>query len=300
MTPTPTPHWLTGTTDAVLDDVLELVHRLTQGADFEVKPGRWMYGVRYLTVEGIEVLADPLDPATMPPVCVNVPGAGCDLLGPDALRELVVGTDMKPTRVDFAWDGVPFTVDQVRGWVEGANMRTRLRSATVHRAVMGSGGSTVSLGSRHGSAEVVVYDRRGPVRLEFRMRKERAASVRSVLAGPVEAWASEFLQLLRGVVDFVDRSQGTRGDRVPLLPSWEAFVAGAERVVVALGRGVADSLERATGWFRRQVAKTAGMLEDAGVDLARLIEDARDRRGHADRIRLHGWRLGPPALTSTA
>lgn len=290
--------WLTGTTELDVGDVLELVHDVTDGADFEVKPGRWMYKSRFVTVEGIEVLADPHDAVAMPAVCVNVPGAGCVYLGAERLQR--IASILKPTRLDFAWDGVPFTVADVAAWVRGGDMRTRLRSATLHESVMGADGNGVTLGTRNGTAQVVAYDRRGPVRLEFRLRGERAAAAYDLLMASPETWSAAFAELLRGVVDFVDRSHGTRPDRAPLLASWETFVGHARRVVVALAGGVAPSFERARAWVRHQVARTLAMLEDAGEDVAALTAYGRSRLRTQHRVRAHGWLHGPPAQTSTA
>lgn len=291
-------HWLTGGTYLPEDDVLEMVHRLTDGGDFEVLGPKWFYGTRYRTVEGIEVLMDPMNPAEMPPVVVNVPGAGCDFLGAGALRELA--SILKPSRVDFAWDEVPFSVGDVVGWIEGGQMRTRFRAAKAFPTLMGNEGDGVQLGTRNGTAEVVVYDRRGPVRLEMRLRGERAAAAYEVLAAPVASWSVSFVALLRGLVDFVDRSTASRGDRCPLLSSWESFVSGAERVVVALRGAVAPSFDRARNWTRRQVARTLYMLDRAGVGVRELLREGRGRMRDADWITLHGWQHEAPALTPTA
>lgn len=293
-------HWLTGTTHLDVGDVLDLVHEVTDGADFVVKPGRWMYGKRYVTVEGIEVLAEP-DPRAandMPPVCVNVPGSGCELLGAERLRRLAAV--IEPTRIDFAWDGVPFTVQDVAGWVRDGSMRTRIRSARVIEGVMGPDGNTVSLGSRQSTAEVVVYDRRGPVRLELRLRKERAAAAYDVLMAPPTAWSGHFAALLRGLVDFCDRSQASRADRAPLLPSWETFVGAAHRVVVALAGKVAPSLDRAAAWLYQQVSRTLHMAVSAGVDVRDVLREGRRRMTAEQEVRMRGWLNAPPGWTPTA
>lgn len=281
-------HWLTGTSHLPVEDVLDLLYELTGGAEFLVVDGwKWAYRKRYRTVEGIEVLTEPNAPDTMPPVCVNVPGAGCEFLGAQALQHLA--RILKPTRVDFAWDGVPFSVEQATSWVEAGQTRTRIRSASRHGTIMGDGGSSLTLGSRTSTAEIVVYDRRGPVRLELRLRGERAEAAYGLLNADISSWSVEFCGILRGLIDFVDRSGTSRADRAPLLPSWEQFVAGCERVVVALTGRVVATLERTVEWLNHQVAKRVYMAQQAGLNLSDLLDRGRRRMRRTDRVLLSGW-----------
>jgi DNA relaxase NicK len=286
-------HWLTGTTYLDETDVLDVIHEATGGCEFLVIEGsKWAYRKRYKTVEGIEVMVEPSQPDTMPPVCVNVPGTACEFLGADRLQQ--VASILKPTRVDFAWDAVPFSVEQLGAWVDQGDMRSRFRSASMHETIMGKGGETVTLGSRESTAQIAVYDRRGPVRLEMRLRGERAELVFDVLmSSPVE-WASSFLGVLRGLVDFVDRSHTSRADRAPLLPLWESFIEGAERCVVALAGTVAPSLERVRSWVEHQVAKRLYMLDEAGIKVTDFLKLGRSRMRRSDRVMLTGWRALSP------
>jgi Putative phage replication protein RstA len=294
-------HWLRGTCDLDEESVLAALSEICGGLSFEVLPsGRYQYGRRVRSVEGLTVLSEPFDPETMPAVCVEVPGAACEFLGAEKLR--AIAGLLKLTRVDFAWDGVPFTVGEMRSWVEARQMRTRLSKATAHEALgprrPGRDGDSVTLGSREGSAQLCVYDRRGPVRAELRLYGDRAAHAGSVLALPVSEWSRAFLGLLRGVVDFVDRSQAVRGEDCPLLPSWAQFVAGAARVVVKLAGAAAPSLERAREWVMTQVSKTLHMLTVAGVRMEEVLERGRTRMRRSDELRLSAW-LGARAVTAS-
>src|SRR5690606_16877162 len=152
----------------------------------------------------------------------------CEFLGAAKVR--AIGALLSLTRVDFAWDGAPFAVADVRGWVEGRKMRSRLSRATAHDHLgpkrPGKDGDTVTLGSRE-SAQLCVYDRRGPVRAELRLYGERAALVGPVLALPVAEWSGAFLGLLRGVVDFVEREEAARAEDCSLVGLWARFVGAA-------------------------------------------------------------------------
>lgn len=285
-------HWLTGTTDLDEDSVLSLVDDVTGGFGFEVMTaGKWLYRRRVRTVEGVEVLSDPHTPETMPAVCVNVPGEACDSLGAGKLRRLA--SVLKLTRVDFAWDGAPFTVSDVREWVEERQMRSRARGGREIRPLLEAvGGRTVDLGSRNSTWQLVVYDRRGPVRVEMRLRGVRAAQASELLAGDPSGWSGSFLGVLRGLVDFVDRSGDVRGDRAPLLASWERFVQGASRVVVRITEGVSTTLERAGGWLRTQVGPTLWAWAQAGGDVLGLVAHGEVVASSRVRRRARAWSGG--------
>lgn len=284
-------HWLRGTTVQDEEAVLSALSSICGGLSYEVLPsGRYQYGRRVRSVEGLTVLSEPFDPETMPAVCVEVPGAACEFLGAAKVRAIAGLLNL--TRVDFAWDEAPFTVADVRGWVEGRRMRTRLSKATAHEALgvrrPGRDGDSVTLGSRE-SAQLCVYDRRGPVRAELRLYGERAALAGPVLTLPVSEWSGAFLGILRGVVDFVDRDEAVRAEDCGLLPAWAAFVSGAARVVVRLAGAAAPSLERAKEWVMSQVAKTLHMLTVAGVRVDDVLERGRSRMRRSDELRLSAW-----------
>lgn len=284
-------HWLRGTSDVDEDSMLEALSAICGGLSFEVVPGaRYQYGRRVRSVEGLTVYSDPWDARSMPAVCVEVPGAACEFLGAEKLRAIAELLEL--TRVDFAWDGVPFEVADARSWVESRNMRSRLSKASAHESLgprrRGRDGDTVTLGSRE-SAQLVVYDRRGPVRAEFRLYKVRAGLAGPVLARPVSEWSRAFLSLLRGVVDFVDRSEAVRAEDCSLLGKWARFVAGAARVVVRLAGAAAPSLVRAREWVMSQVAKTLYMLTEAGLDVGEVVRRGRGRMRQSDELRLGAW-----------
>jgi hypothetical protein len=287
-------HWLRGTTVQDEETVLTALSAICGGLSYEVMPaGKYLYARRVRSVEGLTVLSEPYDPVTMPPVCVEVPGAACEFLG--AARLQGIASMLSLTRVDFAWDEVPFTVADARSWVAAGNMRTRLGRATGHEQLgfvrPGKDGNTVTLGSRQGTAQLVVYDRRGPVRAEMRLYGERAASpqVAELLGSPVASWSAGFLGLLRGVVDFVDRREAVRGEDCPLLPEWAAFVEDAPRVVVKLGGNAAPSLERARAWVMTQVSKTLYMLALAGVGAEKALKWGHERMTPSDWMRVGAW-----------
>lgn len=263
-------HWFTGVTELDVDEVLDLVNDAAGGYGFEVLGQKWFYGTRYRSAEGLEVLVDPLRPG-MPPVCVNVPGAACEWLGAGGVQR--VASICKPTHVDFAWTGVPFTVREFDSWLVAGNARTRARTAERFGPIWAAKGqgNTVRLGTQGASWMLRVYDRRGPVRAELRLMGERAEAAYDLVMSDPSEWSRGFMGILRGLVDMVDRTPGGRADRSPLLPSWEAFVRGAERLVVKLACRVSDSFERADRWLHSQVARTLWAYQKAGGSVGAVL-----------------------------
>jgi hypothetical protein len=94
-----------------------------------------------------------------------------------------------------------------------------------------------------------VYDKRGPVRLEFQTRAERADLVaREVLTQVPVYWAELAIAHLRDYVDFEDEGR--------LLGWWAKFVGEIARAWKTVTDARRKELERITEWLMRQVAPT--------------------------------------------
>ena len=129
-----------------------------------------------------------------------------------------------------------------------------------------------------------IYNRRGPTRIELESRGDRAcAVVRRLLEAETVEWPGVGLGILRGVVDFVNRSGG-RPDE--LLEWWRNFVGSTERERL---RGVAHRRSEPTiggyvdGFFQqrgRTLLAVIRGLEQAGVSPAEVLRYLRDRAEH--------------------
>jgi hypothetical protein len=173
-----------------------------------------------------------------------------------------VGRVFRITRIDWAFDGVPFSVMDCcnAGHKDVRNLRSPVRRGTAHFAlgvpVPGEDGDTFEWGSRKSNRRVRAYDRRGPVRLEMEWRREKADLLaRDLLALPVDQWATRAMGHLRDFIDFVDRSADVNVSRAPLLPWWAAFVDGVARVKLKVDRVAAAAPARMVAHVKRN-AKT--------------------------------------------
>jgi hypothetical protein len=188
-------------------------------------------------------MADPMDASTMPAVCVDVPGSGCDWLGRDRLST-IVGTLDKLTRVDLTLDHMPYTPTQMANANEQLDIRTRSLSSSFYEALRGEGGSTYKLGSKASDRKLVAYDRRGHTRVELRSRRERAEGCRALLLKPSEEMVAATLGLVRGMVDFVDAGSDANESQRQLLPWWAAVVKASARIIQQIVPRIAATIEQ--------------------------------------------------------
>lgn len=203
--------------------------------------------------------------------------------------DAMFGGSWRATRLDLAWDHVPFTPLDVLAAVMSGDVRTRARrdSLKTHEAPLSADeGLTTSLGSRQSTALMRVYDKRGPVRCELQLNKERAAAVCRVLAEREFAeWSCYGLGVLRDFVDFVDSESSLNRSRQALLGWWAEFLGGAERAGLRLSAREVKPLEAVRHWVRKQVSASLAVLcavdlECAGGDVAvllSLLDEGRSR-----------------------
>lgn len=243
-------HWLAGTTWLPFEQVFDLLRAVLDGADF-VKLERGMngYSEAWLSVGGLKVLTDP----ARPDIHVIAPGRACELLGFTKLQQLAA--ILRPSRLDIAFDGAPFTPREMAEWARQGNIRCRSRKRGFYDGLDGSG-DTLYLGSSASSWYLCAYDKRGFTRLELRLTGERAEQAYNALMGEPEVFKLAALGWLRQFCDFVDTTAGSNISRAPLLPVWEAFIGMVARVAMHLTGNAAPSVERVKRWIEHQVSAT--------------------------------------------
>ncbi len=158
----------------------------------------------------------------------ELPGQACDSIPNKVFREFMMELHRHEkfhlTRLDLAWDGVPFTPLQVQKAVENNFMRSHAqrKTVTLHqnpwelREDGHMGTHSFSMGSKSSERMLRVYDKRGPVRLELQTRHKRATMIANeVLVHPVDQWADLAITHLRDYIDFLEPESGI------LLSWWE-------------------------------------------------------------------------------
>jgi DNA relaxase NicK len=249
---------------------------------------------------GVTVYAKPLQVEHGPHVHVEVKGQACQAAGLLALAryfrclEGMFPGYWRATRLDLAWDGVPFTPGQAFEAAKAGHVRTWAKRESLgwhDKPLSPDEGSTCELGSRPSERFLRVYDKRGPTRCELELKGERAAAVAAQLAGlPAREWAPVALGHLRDFVDFVDRESDANLSRAAPLPWWSAFVGRAAKAGLRLVHEVVPTLERSRDWFRRQVGPTLAVLlaADRGSleGLLGAVDEGRRRWGPRHRLLL--------------
>lgn len=134
------------------------------------------------------------------PVCVNMPGQACETWGAEGLEwcERLAG---RTTRYDAALDLEPAElarrrlVESVRAWKRG-QVETSLRrgSHMLIRSDKPEDGWTAYYGGKTSELQLRMYDRRGPLRIEFQIRPNKELKpIFTILErkwGPAGIWRS--------------------------------------------------------------------------------------------------------------
>jgi len=219
---------------------------------------------------------------------IEFPGQACDAIPDLVFREFMVVLNLDEkfqiTRLDLAWDGVPFTPKHLKQAVENNLIRTYAKRSKVkftespweEREDGQMGTSTVSIGARSSERMLRTYDRRGPVRLEFQSRHKRATYIANeVLIHPVEQWVDLAVEHLRDYIDFLEPESG-----IPL-PWWQEFIKDKPRGKRMVDDAREKELDRMILWIYHQVAPTLSVLEDVIGEkaLLDLVDEGREKRG---------------------
>ena len=201
--------------------------------------------------------------------CFEIPGQACDAIPDKDIQEFIAVLNSlekaRITRLDLAWDGVPFTPEQVKEAVGKGQMRSYLRRKKMSYTVTPYedredgqiGTSSLRLGSRFSERMLRVYNERGPVRIELQTKSKRAYLVaRDVLIQLPEFWIDKAIGHLRDYVDFVDSATGK------LLPWWAEFVNNQDRAMKTISNARIVTLNSMLEWVNKAVSPTLSVIAD--------------------------------------
>jgi len=192
----------------------------------------------------------------------------------------------RSTRVDIAFDDKVGLLDMRTMFdaFQAGDYTSRYRHKPDYFGSMETGGLTFYLGSPRSDSQLVIYDKFAErvnnghadqveglthwVRVELRLRRERAnEAAKALLEKGQDVW-SYFAGVLRGMLDFKERgfdSNKTRWDTVPWWDAFLGFAAKARLTVEAKVRTLDDKKQ----WAFGQWARTLAMFERAmGFDKA--------------------------------
>jgi len=234
----------------------------------------------------------------------NFPGKACKAVPPEYFiyfYRTLVREEIKfnVSRLDFAYDGVPFTPCDFSRVFEDDKKRSengqkqKVRTLTQRETVQlitepykekedGSGFSrdTFYLGSRSSERFLRVYNKRGPTRLEVEYKGKRAALVANeILMEDEDQWLDISLSHLLAFID-IDISW------------WKDFKGDRERSYVKLHCAKEKSLEKINDWLMNQVSPTfAAVIECTGGQIISDMIDSgkkRMRKNHKNLLSQYG------------
>lgn len=275
--------WLTATTTAPLDVVLDRADDLFGVPGTRMERGRYGYtsGMEYpggATITWSEGRAD---------VCLTLPGEACGALGTERVVKFGLSLAARPSRVDIALDGLEFTPRMVRdAWCAGevvtkthADSWQWYESATGETMYIGAPSSDrrARCYTKLDDTRRVAADGSPIVRWETQYRRERARGVWELLSrlSSRSVWDELGALALGLVADHLrftapGSQQRNVSERLTAL-WWSAFVAGADRVRVAVAARVGLTLDRLDGYLRRQVGASLATWVQAHAALGRDV-----------------------------
>ncbi|MFC1936772.1 replication initiation factor domain-containing protein, partial [Chloroflexota bacterium] len=200
---------------------------------------------------------------------IELPGSACDCIPDEDIKEFTaelyrwrLENNFKVTRLDLAWDGVRMHPLDFSEAVELEMVRTLAKRSSLSvfnqpyedREDGVQGTASVSLGSRASSRMIRVYNKRGPTRVEFQMRQDRAHEVAlDVLLASPSQWHNKALSHL---LDYVDIS------RHDLYPGWGELVQEVDRAYKTVSDARQLEMDNLAGWLMKQVSPALSVLND--------------------------------------
>jgi DNA relaxase NicK len=221
----------------------------------------------------------------------EIPGQACELIpwgilqGLDDVLRNNYPDHYHYSRLDYAFDDLPFTPQEVEEAVNSGKVRSLAKRKTLQTQKSpfepkenGEIGTyTVYFGSRQSERMIRVYDKRGFTRLELEMKGRRADLVAKQIFRETEA-SETFSIVLSHLRDFVNF------DTV----WWKEFVGGVGRAwaIVSNPREITEA--SITSWLTHQVAPSLSTIHDLHPDyfLKDLIGSGRAKRGKTKKYKL--------------
>jgi len=280
-------HWIGFTVKADSESAMSLYQNIFQDTFGKVQPlgngGRGFKEI-YVGLLGIKIYLTPISSSSEPYWCIEIPGLACEQLTPDHLFGLFTYLEgnfkgrYKFTRLDFAFDHVGFTPEDVEAAVRNNLVRSLAKRESLHiestpflpRDDGELGTYTVEFGSNQSERMITVYNKRGYTRLEFQMRDARADLVAKELFSSFEEkeWFKIAIAHLRDFADFET-------------DWWEKFVTANARAFQTISRARDVSMGKIMRWMVKQVSPALSVVMDTLTpeEIKSLINQGRKRRG---------------------
>jgi DNA relaxase NicK len=219
-------------------------------------------------------------------VTLKLPGKACQAIEQERFIAFRKGLDQRGisfnfTRLDLAFDNVPFTPEDINKAILDGQIRSlahrdsqRFDSSQMKEREDGSGigCSTCYLGSRKSGRMLRIYNKRGPTRLELETHGERADLVaRQLFESKTENW---FRVAISHVQDFIEVYK----------EYWKAFVGSVVRAYAKIVDIRKVKIVRMVEWLNKQVVTTLSMVEECYPGIVNMmLEHGRSKQNPVQR-----------------
>lgn len=169
---------------------------------------------------------------------IELKGEACNLFLSHQLQGFMryiqdCGHRWHASRIDLAFDYVAFTPTDVWLAINKRDFNSRCLKFEDRDWRQNDLGDTAYLGTRYQKKErkLRVYDKRGYTRFEAEFSDKWArTAARHFMQADVKDWPTEAMGLVRGMIDFINRSANERVERCPQLDWWSDFVGDVEKI----------------------------------------------------------------------
>lgn len=278
-------HWLAVTVHAPSDDAMTIYNTLFKETFGELESlghgGRSFKEIYHGLLE-FKLYLKPVGQGEF--FHFEIPGQACECITWEyfkALGELLEGNYPEKynfTRLDFAFDYVPFSPEQVEQAIKDGDVRSLAKRETLsvnsspfEKRDNGEIGTyTVNFGSRSSERMIRVYNRRGFTRLEFQTKDRRANVIVKQLfrCAAVSEWASLMVGHVRDFVDFGPNW-------------WKEFTQGNLRAWETVSSPKETTKAKLIHWIDKQISPALSVAVDILPEYAMkaILDQGRKRRG---------------------
>ena len=286
-------HWLAFVVHGPKDKAFMLYDLFLRGSFGELQSmgngGRGFKEI-YSSLLGFKVYVDP-SRGTEEYFHFEIPGLACELISwelfqglDDVLRNTFSGR-YHYSRLDYAFDDLPFTPMQVEAAIRDGDVRSLAKRKTLKVAQSAFepkesgevGTHTTYFGSRQSERMIRVYDKRGYTRLELEMKGKRSDLVAKQLFGATDfdAWFPLAVGHLRDFVEFKTKW-------------WNEFTQGTGRAQAIVTTPKEASEAVLTKWMTHQVAASLSVMDDLHPEhfIRDLLATGKTKRKRSKRLQL--------------
>lgn len=247
-------------------------------ADFHLVPSE--YGSRFYKrgMEGLMHVKILFQPAIInmeeDMFQVEIPGEACQYLGYEGVyRVYLAMLNLKrhhASRVDIAFDYVPFTPYQLHESIKNRFYRSYSRSTKWIESVDSQGKPTATqyVGARTSERVVRCYDEHGFTRLELEVKGDYSDIVLyNLFKGDKSTFLSESIGIIRDYIDILEKPYDENGGN-SLADYWREFIENQPRAMLRVKRKAVElDVRKSIKTFTRQYSKFIAALETVDADI---------------------------------